>query len=201
MSALRAGLLSAEFIEENLITCEIFPDRLHQIREMPNYVTADGGVILEFGVGDGTSLRTLIASFPNHKIYGFDSFQGLPEDWRTGFPEGAFSEVAIPSELEATLITGWFDETLPKFLETCSDMVSLLHLDADLYSSTSLILDLVSDRLQVGTVIVFDEFFNYPGWKQHESLALSEFLTKSGRKIEYISYVPSHEQMALRIVA
>ena len=38
------------------------------------------GHILEFGVGEGRSLR-LLKALTDKTIYGFDSFDGLPEDW------------------------------------------------------------------------------------------------------------------------
>jgi len=42
-----------------------------------------------------------------------------------------------------------------------------MHMGA--YSSTKTVFDTLADRIVPGTVIVFDEFFNYPGSKRGES--------------------------------
>ena len=39
------------------------------------------GDFLEFGVFQGRSINIIAEKFPDQKIYGFDSFKGLPEDW------------------------------------------------------------------------------------------------------------------------
>jgi hypothetical protein len=38
---------------------------------------------LEFGVASGRTIN-YISNFTNDKVYGFDSFEGLPEKWRNG---------------------------------------------------------------------------------------------------------------------
>ena len=53
--------------------------------------------------------------------------------------------------------------------------VAFLHLDVDRYSSTRTVLELLGDRIVPGTVIAFDEFFNYPGWREGEYRAFNEF--------------------------
>jgi hypothetical protein len=99
------------------------------------------GLALEFGVGDGASLRC-IARY-NMMVVGYDSFQGLPEDWRPGFEEGAFA-CEPPTDLpkNVQLVTGLFEDTLPQFdIEDLGAPVNLLHIDCDLYSSTKTVLD------------------------------------------------------------
>ena len=54
--------------------------------------------------------------------------------------------------------------------------VAFIHVDCDLYSSTKTIFSLLSDRIVPGTIILFDEYFNYPNWQQHEYKALQEFV-------------------------
>jgi len=50
---------------------------------------------LEFGVATGATLRKIATSFPSRSVYGFDSFEGLPEDWRgdgvTWNPKGTYA--------------------------------------------------------------------------------------------------------------
>jgi hypothetical protein len=74
-----------------------------------------------------------------------------------------------------------------------------MHVDCDLYSSTRTVLDLTGDRLAPDAVLVFDEFFNYPGWRQHEFRAWTEFLASSGRSVEYLAYTGNHEQVVVRL--
>ena len=76
-----------------------------------------------------------------------------------------------------------------------------MHIDCDLYSSTQTILAQLRDRIVPGTILVFDEYFNYPGWEVHEHRAFAEFIQATGRRYEYVGLVPSHQQVAVRIVA
>jgi hypothetical protein len=39
---------------------------------------------MEFGVSRGVTINFLAALNPMKKIYGFDSFEGNPEDWDLG---------------------------------------------------------------------------------------------------------------------
>jgi hypothetical protein len=55
--------------------------------------------------------------------------------------------------------------------------------------------------LQPGCVIVFDEYFNYPGWAEHEYKAFSEYVQRTGRVFEYVAYVRTSSQVAVRLGA
>jgi predicted O-methyltransferase YrrM len=147
------------------------------------------GMICEFGVAAGKSVNYISTQLPNRKIYGFDSFEGLPESWRDGTPKGTFRVQKLPKvAANVELIQGWFDQTLPEFLAQHPEPVALLHIDCDLYSSTKTVFNLLKERIRPGTVIVFDEYFNYPGWKKHEFLAFQEFITEHNLAFEYIGY-------------
>jgi hypothetical protein len=141
-----------------------------------------GGLYLEFGVGTGFSLRQIRKLLdPSIKLYGFDSFNGLPEPWRD-LRVGAFStnyRVDLPN---TELVEGLFKDSLPRFLEQHPGHVSFIHIDCDIYSSTSEVLTLLKERIVHGTVILFDELFGYKGWERHEYRALME----SGLKFEAI---------------
>ena len=108
-----------------------------------------------------------IASLLPGQIHGFDSFEGLPEDWRQGHEKGTFAVGHLPRvRPNVRLYKGWFEDTLPAFREQYPGPVAFLHLDADLYSSTKTVLDILGEGIVPGTVIAFDEFFNYPGWRK-----------------------------------
>jgi hypothetical protein len=157
------------------------------------------GLYLEFGVGRGKSIRW-IGARADRTVYGFDSFEGIPEYWN-GNPVGAFAQKKLPKVPDNVQFEiGLFDQTLPGFLDTHADPVSLLHVDCDLYSSTVTILDALGSRLQPGAVILFDEYYNFPRWQQHEYKAFQEFVAASGMTYEYIGYSVTGQQVAARVL-
>lgn len=157
------------------------------------------GLYLEFGVGRGKSIRW-IGSATDRTVYGFDSFDGIPEYWN-GNPVGAFAQSKLPKVPDNVKFEiGMFDETVPGFLAQHSDPVSLLHVDCDLYSSTVTIFEMLGARLQPGAIVLFDEYYNFPRWQQHEYKAFQEFVTDSGIKYEYIGYSVTGQQVAARIL-
>jgi hypothetical protein len=93
---------------------------------------------------------------------------------------------------------GWFNESLPPFLSANPGSAAFLHIDCDIYSSTVTILDCFKDRIVPGTIIVFDEYFNYPNWKSHEHKAFEEFIAVTGHQFEYVAY--SFRQLSVRII-
>jgi hypothetical protein len=144
---------------------------------------------LEFGVFSGNTIN-YISRFTNDKVYGFDSFEGLPEKWRDGFEKGTFNTNGIMPQVteNVELIKGWFNETLPDFMKTHNKKVSFLHLDADLYSSTKYVLDYLRDYIAPGCVILFDELVNYPGFdgETGELKAFYEFITENKVNYEWV---------------
>lgn len=129
---------------------------------------------------------------PNWKLYGFDSFLGLQENWGDVLPRGAFSTGGdLPKVAEnVTLIPGWFHDTLPKFLEILGNQpITLLHMDADTYESTKFVLTKLSANIKPGTVIIFDEYYGYsPEWHLHEYKAFNEFCSEFDVKYRALGY-------------
>lgn len=197
--AWRAAFTSAAFVEEMMDTATVLRSR-HENIVLAAQNAPEEGMILEFGVGEGTSLGWLQDELPGRRIVGFDSFEGLPEDWRSGFPQGFFGHVN-PEDFDGReLCVGWFEDTIPSFLAENRGPVALLHVDCDLYSSTVTVLDAVMPLLVDGGVVVFDEFFNYPAWEKHEAKAWQEYLQAHPEfRVEYVAYVPSGEQIAVRV--
>jgi hypothetical protein len=141
---------------------------------------------LEFGVASGCTIN-YISQFTKQKVYGFDSFEGLPEKWRDGFDKGAFNQNGqLPKVNDnVELVKGWFDQTLVPFLKKHKQKISFVHIDADLYSSTKYILNGLKDRFDKDCVVVFDELVNYPGYDGDtgELKAFYEFITEN--KVDY----------------
>jgi hypothetical protein len=159
-----------------------------------------GGLYCEFGVFKGTSINYM-AKKTTETFHGFDSFEGLPESWFGEYGEGAFDLKGVLPKVEPNVILhkGWFNETLPPFLEKYKAPLTLLHVDCDLYSSTKTIFDLMKDRIVNGTIIIFDEYFNFPFWQNHEFKAFKEFIAETGLKYDYLCYNKFHQQVAVKI--
>lgn len=195
----QAGTEAADFAALHMSKGKIFGN-VAAIREFA-LGEAQDGLYLEFGVFSGNSINQMAETKKDRIFYGFDSFEGLPETWRAGFEAGIFSKDELPEVREnVELIKGWFDETLPAFLERHPETCAFVHVDCDLYSSAETVLNYLSDRIVVGTVLLFDEFFNYPGWKDNEFKAFQNFVQRSGHECEYLGFVKNYEQVAVRIV-
>ncbi|MFE4503420.1 TylF/MycF/NovP-related O-methyltransferase [Rhodococcus sp. NPDC056743] len=198
---LEATATSARFVLQHMRLAQTFGHPHDTLRHALNLVEIPG-IALEFGVASGTTLKIIADEFHERDgiVAGFDVFSGLPETWRTGFPAGEFAQDSLPEVPGAQLVPGLFEDTLPTFLEQERETIAFLHLDADLYSSTKTVLDLLGDRLAPGSIIVFDEFFNYPGWQNHEYRAWTEFVTRTGISFEYVGYTFDNEQVIAKIV-
>jgi tetratricopeptide (TPR) repeat protein len=158
------------------------------------------GLFLEFGVRFGTSIRFL-ASLTGNQFHGFDSFEGIPEDWGHE-QKGKYSTYGkLPSvPTNVSLHTGWFSDTLPGFLKTNKGNVAFANIDSDLYSSAKDILESVGPRIQSGTILVFDEYINYPTWRDDEFKAFQEYVSETGTKYEYLAFGPFSKQAVVQII-
>jgi len=65
-------------------------------------------------------------------------------------------------------IIGWVEDTLMSFLDLHKGPIAFVHFDMDVYEPTKFVLEAISERLLPGTIILFDEFHGYTGWKFHE---------------------------------
>lgn len=195
-----ASIETANYVIKNMSKIQSVDCSKDVLMKSIDYITNKDGLILEFGVFSGRTINQIAQKLPEFKIFGFDSFEGLPEDWRTGYNKGTFAVEELPKvESNVELIKGWFDDTLEIFLKQHEENCSFIHIDCDLYSSTKTIFKCLKDRIKTGTVIVFDEYFNYPGWKNGEYKAFQEFINETSLKYEYIIYNQNHEQCAVVI--
>lgn len=159
-----------------------------------NGYSKTGEWAVEFGTGSGQTTRMIAEVMP---VISFDSFQGLPEDWRPDFPAGKFSHFEMPTDIVgATIVPGWFSDTVPNY--DWPEWIGLAHFDADLYSSTSIALRAVRNSLTTGAILIFDEFFGYEGSEKHEERAFCEFIAETGYDYEVIGH--GREQWAVRLV-
>ena len=126
--------------------------------------------ILEFGAASGNTLVQIVNSVPanKYKIFGFDSWLGLLEDWivpgeSPWHTKGVFStNGVIPAQIKnlgdkVKIFQGMFEDTIPEYLKIAQD-IALLHIDCDIYSSAKTVLYGLKDYIKPGTYIVFDEW-------------------------------------------
>ncbi len=187
--------------EKRLLKSRVFANKFDLLKYAISQITIDG-LILEFGVYKGQTINYIASLLPNKQIYGFDSFEGLPETWRYNFYKGTFKVDNLPKVREnVILIKGWFEDTLPKFVETVGQIpVSFMHVDCDLYSSTKTIFNYLKNNINSGTIIVFDEFFNYIGWEEGEFKAFYEFVNENKLDFEWLGFVYNSEQVGVKII-
>ena len=194
----RAMEQAANFVKEQMPHALFCEDRLTNLE----YALSQRrpGSILEFGVYKAITTNFMARLCPETTIYGFDSFEGLPEHWSGNrFSRRNFNRQGrLPRvERNVELIVGWFEDTLPSFLERVPGPFVAIHVDCDIYSSTRFVLSTIATRLAEGCVLIFDEFFNYHGYHLHQFKAFHEFLSETGAKPEYLAF--SGQQVSVRL--
>ena len=168
-----------------------------------NSIPTENSLVLEFGVQKGESINYFADHWKDAKLVGFDSFQGLEEDW-TGYEleKGHFDVKGVLPKVPKSvkLVCGWVQETLPIFLRTLqqNDMIRIIHLDLDTFSPTAFILNELRPFIVKNAIVIFDEYFGYPSWRKHEYGAWQEFV--SHHRINYRYLGNTDMQVALIIL-
>lgn len=158
------------------------------------------GIIAEFGVWKGRSVNHIARTIRPSVVVGFDSFEGLREDWSGwDLAKGAFDLGGrLPAVREnVRLVKGWFDKTLPGFLAENPSSFSFVHVDCDTYEAAKTVLDLIGPRIRAGTVLVFDEYFGFRGWRIGEYRAWQEFVLQHGVEYQYLAF--SEQSVSVRV--
>ncbi|KAA0677914.1 TylF/MycF/NovP-related O-methyltransferase [Azospirillum brasilense] len=160
------------------------------------------GLHLEFGVLAGRTINFIASHIVPRIIHGFDSFLGLPETWY-GNAAGYLSQSGRLPQVHSNvqLHAGWFKDTLGPFLAENAGPIAFAHIDCDVYSSTAEIFEHTGDRFVTGSIIVFDEYWGYEGWREHEYKAFQEFCRKRKVAYEYLSCAVQGGSVAVRIVS
>ena len=185
---------AAEYALNNFNNASYFPNKSQLYQYIQSEVvsrTNTEHIHAEFGVFKGQSINYFADC--NHELrwYGFDSFEGLPEDWSgNGKMKEHFTTAGeLPKVRQnVTLIAGLFEITLPQWVSAQNKPFAFLHLDADLYSSTKQVLDIASSYIDENTLFLFDEYFGYVGWENGEHKAWIEWLTNKPFLAECVAY-------------
>ena len=152
----------------------------------------------EFGVWRGEAFRYLIKTFK--KGYGFDTFQGLPEDWHNEKIGTYSSDGNVPKIDGEEFIAGKFEDTLSSFFAITRPMASIINFDADLYSSTICALNFSKPVIDQDTILIFDQFIINETWEQDEYKALEEFCANNNFSYEVLAVSFFTKQVAVKII-
>jgi hypothetical protein len=164
------------------------PDRTAVFDAVADRVRDRQVAYLEFGVFKGDSIRYWSGALkhPGARLHGFDSFEGLPEDWDDGpNPKGTFSVGgAVPqiADPRVEFFKGWFDQTLPSYTPPPHETL-VITLDADLYSSTIYVLRHLRPFIVPGTFVYLDDMAR----PDHEPRAFKDFIVESGLAFRLIA--------------
>lgn len=187
----RAIATSADYAENHLGNAMIFDAALKLWNFCASRAGLVGGSILEFGVFKGRSINHFAKVFGESTVHGFDSLEGLAEDW-TGYhlPKGTFDlKGELPKvQNNVVLHKGWFSSTLPKFLEENDEKIRLCHIDCDTYLSSRYVLTKLAPKLSKGSVIIFDEYYGYPNWQEGEFRAWQEVCSEFNLSYDYLAF-------------
>lgn len=200
----RAAESSASFIEANMDDAVLFDYRTDYWAWLVTRLPKEG-LLLEAGVFEGKSINfiadRLKARGDGRLIHGFDSFEGLEEDWAgEALAAGHFDQGGRlpPVRANVRLHKGWVQDTVAPFLaEHPDEPIALLHIDTDTYTPARYLLETCAPRLVPGSIIAFDELIGYPNWPAHEAKALSEVLPRE--RYRFIAF--TSRQAAIRILA
>ena len=188
----------------------IFFENSYQIREYAikkslNYYE-QGDLILEFGFGAGKSLNIFSKILVDKKITAFGApGSNLKEDW-VGYIGHPSHEIVGDRDKKpknigknCELIFGWVQDTLKPFLDKNKNKkINFVHMDLDTYDSSLFVLKLIKPYLKQNTIILFDELYNYSGWRVGEYKALKE--TFDDKEYKYLSFCSKYSQVAIQIL-
>ncbi len=158
------------------------------------------GYYLEFGVYRGGTIGFIAEQVGSSQpVHGFDSFRGLEEAW-SGDSFSFDLQGRLPKvPANVTLHPGLFGDVLPGWIEHNPGPAAFIHIDSDLYEPARCVFEHLQERIVPGTIIVFDEYFNYPNWQAHEFRAFAELVERCQVQYEYLAY--ARFQVAVKIKA
>ena len=186
---------------ERFSDCPEFSTRLDLYKHLSSIIGNDSIDYLEFGVWKGEAIDAWrkLNTAAGSRFVGFDTFEGLPENWEEGHPKGTFStHGATPriDDLRVSFVKGLFQKTLLGFLEqTKLSNRLVINVDCDLYSATLYVLTMLDRYFQPGTIIIFDDFYSM----SHEFKAFIDYDRSYGRLWRPLGRMPYCFKTAIEI--
>jgi O-methyltransferase len=182
--------------------CPEFAQRIDLYRHIA--AIAEGPIdYLEFGVwkGEATDAWRKLNTHPDSRFVGFDTFEGLPEDWEANHPKGTFSTNGTAPQIDdprVAFVKGLFQDTLRGYLQATPLRNRLVvNIDCDLYSATLFVLGTLDKFFAPGTVIIFDDFYSM----NHETKAFIDYDKSFGRTWKALGRMPHCVKAAIEIVS
>jgi len=156
------------------------------------------GDLAEFGVFDGAITRFMRPRFPNRRYHAFDSFRGVPEAMSLAVHQYSFDlDGKIPDlPPNTTIHAGWFEDTIPMWRERFGGSIAWAYIDCDLYESVCTVLEGLSDRIKPGTILSYDDWYNFPNWKQHSYRATQEWTKRTGIKLRPLAFTTLEQSVS-----
>jgi len=193
---------SAQYAKEHMKNSIVMFDETRE--RMWNYSInsiSKEGHITEFGTYRGESTNYIAKKINDKTLHAFDSLQGLKENW-SGYEweAGSFALGEKPFFVDnVNFVEGWFDESLPGWLEENPGEIAYIHIDSDTYESANTILTLSGpERINSGTIILFGEYFGYPNWREHQYKAWQEFVSANNLQYEYLGF--NKQQVLVKVL-
>jgi Macrocin-O-methyltransferase (TylF) len=186
---------SFNYAKENMKEAYSFLDRfegLHLSIQEAKRRFATRTFVMEFGVYKGGMINYQAKKFPELNFVGFDSFEGLGENWHGMAPEKTFDlRGKLPRvRSNVALVKGWFAESGPRWKaeNPGADIPLLVHVDCDTYDATVDVLEFCSGYVEHGLVLHFDDYFGFPNWRTGGFRALKEISESRQWRLTYLSY-------------
>ena len=154
---------------------------------------------LEFGVYQGATAN-YFSKYVN-KLYAFDSFEGIEEDWMgTSLMKGSMDLNKKVPKLNSNIepVVGWVEDTLEDFLKKHNPKINFVHLDMDTYSPTKFTLEKIKPYLVKNSTIIFDEYYHYEGWREGEFKAFKEVFNEN--EFKYKAFNVHCAQCVIQII-
>lgn len=189
------ALVESLYADVPLVECS---DRFGVFAEALRAIRGVAPLYLEFGVYEGETISWWSENLLGTKAHlvGFDSFEGLPEDWRPGFSAGAFRTQGPPDvkDPRVAFVAGWFENTIPNYQPPLHDQL-IINIDSDLYSSARTVLEWAAPRLVTGSLLYFDELSD----RDHELRALQELLATTDIQLCPLAYALGGRHFLFRV--
>lgn len=198
---------AADWLVPLIKSAMVFPTR----QQLWSYVISkqhqisSNGVYLEFGVYRGESINYFAERLPEFECFGFDSFEGLNEDWfGTDMTSGYFKvdKESLYFHKNVKILEGKVQDTLPRFINEKNSQLkeaTVFHFDLDTYESTKYVLQILKSYLfKPGNILIFDEFHGYINWTLSEHKAFLEVQQEINENWRLIAI--SREQAAIEIL-
>jgi len=190
--------------EENILefSCRSAVNIFEKLKISKNNIKLDDYLFLEFGVHNGFSID-IISKIS--KVYGFDSFYGLQEDWKGGFFDHAKKTYSTNGKYRnnnsnVVIVKGLVEDTLKKFLRI-NKKILFVHLDLDIYSSTKFVLNNLKKYInKEGLIIHFGQIYNYAGWQNGEFKAFKEEIMKDKNfRFSFLAFNVNHTSATVKV--